>query len=258
MQPVHTILFKFFSAIFSFVIRRVKLFTFIVMILNILLFVYLDKHRDRDWVIVSGLGGKCLDIENKDFFNGAKLIAYKCDHENNNQKFSIVNKKLMFQDKCVEALYDKKNQRDFLALRNCREDASQEWKYHNHYNTITNANGKCIDILGGAQYFYEYQITTLWTCSLANNQKWYLSKYISKNNIQVAKEKIVRTGKLGEIQASDLVVAEASGNLQFTKGFRDGYLLSGYESSVIDTGSDEYLVPAGKIDSFSTKQKAEQ
>ena len=247
MPPVHKVIFELISKLRSFLLKRVKIVTVIIMVANIILFFSLQNHRDREWVILSSLGGKCLDIENKDFFNGARLIAYQCSHDNPNQKFSLVNNKIMFENQCLEIQKDPKSQRDFLALRICREDASQEWKYRNHNHTITNANGKCLDLLGGADFFYKYQITTVWDCSLARNQKWYLSKYISKKNLDIAPEKVVVSGQLGEIQASHLVIAEPSGELEFTEGFKGGYLLKGHDSSVVDTGDNYYLVPAGKV-----------
>lgn len=253
MPPVHQIIFKLLLSLRSFLLNRIKLVTIIVMIANIILFASLQNRHDNEWIILSGLGGKCLDIENKDFFNGARLIVYQCYYDKDSQKFSIVYNKIMLENQCLDIQRDEKNQRDFLAMRTCRDVASQEWKYHNHNHTITNANGKCIDLLGGADYFYQHQITTVWDCNLSNNQKWYLSKYVSKNNLNIASEKIVTTGRLGEIQASDHVIANASGDLNFTQGFKDGYLLKDRESSVIETDSDYYLVPAGIVEDFFNK-----
>jgi hypothetical protein len=224
-------------------VRNLTWLSTIIWVVNIIVITF--YMNNEQWKILSGLGGKCLDLdENKVSSNGTPVIGYECFNDKDTQNFHIEKSRIMFKNKCLD-VKGKGNDGDFLVMRACNDSSSQKWHYKNGQNLIINANGKCIDLLGGANHWGNYQVATLWSCNGEDNQKWYLSKFESKKNIKV--KNVTISGMIGRVKASNEVVAEGTGNLNFTgDDNKGGLLVTKDDSSVVDTG-EKYLVPAGVV-----------
>jgi len=224
---------------------KVNLLGHFFLIVSLICITFIYINQDKKWVLLSGLGGKCLDFMNKDFINGANAIAYECMYRKDTQSFKITSNKILFEDKCLD-IDGIEEEGVKLAFRTCKEIKSQHWQYNYSQNTITSLSGKCIDIAGGQEYWQQLQSLILWNCSGAENQKWYLSKNVSKKSIK--KQNELQVNQMAKVFASKNVVAERSGKLNFTQGYKNGFLLNDDKSTLVDINEDAYLVPAGEVD----------
>jgi len=215
------------------------------LILSVIFIAFFYFNQDKRWVLLSGLGGKCLDFMNKDFINGANAIAYECLVDKDTQNFKIISNQIVFEDKCL-AIDGLDEEGAKLVFRTCKNIKSQQWQYDNTQNTITSMGGKCIDVAGGQEYWQNLQTLILWTCHGTDNQKWYLSKNVSKKSIK--QQHVIHVNQASKVIASKNVIAERSGKLKFTQGYENGFLLNRDQSILVDISEDEYLVPAGVVE----------
>ncbi len=215
------------------------------LILSLIFLLVFFINQDKNWIILSGLGGKCLDFENKDFINGAYAIGYECFDNKDTQHFNLSKKRIKFEDKCLAVMGDEK-EGSKLAFRTCNNSQSQQWQYNTAQNAMVSSSGQCVDLGGGAQFWHHHQLLILWTCNGSDNQKWYLSKPVPAKNVK--NKNVILANQLEKVIVSEKVIAERSGKLNFKNGYKDGLLLTEEQSSLIKTSKEFYLVPAGKVE----------
>lgn len=212
-----------------------SIFTFAVFL------VCANVSYSAEWVVLSGMGAKCLDVEGGSFRKGARVIGYAC-HGSGNQRFNFVNGVIMAGGLCVDAAGGRGGDGDNLVLWDCHGGANQKWRYDNGRQAIVGINGKCVDLKGGSGHWFGNQEAVLWSCHGQSNQKWYLSKLVPAN--QVKGGNIVRSGTLGNITPPTGIVAGGAGNLIANDGA--GIIAAG-GGNIVAGGAGNFIVPAGIV-----------
>lgn len=194
-----------------------------------------------EWIVLSGMGAKCLDVEGGAFRKGARVIGYAC-HGNTNQRFNFTNGALMAGGLCVDAAGGRGGDGDNLVLWDCHGGANQKWRYDGGRQAIVGINGKCVDLKGGSGHWFGNQEAILWSCHGQSNQKWYLSKLVSAS--QVRGGNVVSSGSLATITPPSGIVAGGAGNLIANDGA--GIIAAG-GGNIVAGGAGNFIVPAGIV-----------
>lgn len=200
-----------------------------------------------EWILMSGMGAKCLDVEGGAIKQGARVIGYNC-HGNTNQRFAVTNGgTIKIGGLCVDAAGGAGRDGDGLVLWGCHGGANQQWRYENSTNRIVGIQGKCIDLEGGAGHWFGNQRAVLWSCHGATNQKWYFSKLVNANQVRGGNR--VSAGQLTTIKPPSGIIAGGAGNLIANDGVSilaggAGNLIANDGASIIAGGAGNFIVPA--------------
>lgn len=172
-------------------------------------------------LIVSKLGGKCLDVEGG-INIGARLIGFAC-HGGTNQKFRFDRGRLVVGGYCAQATGRHEGAEIKLAQCNftpsgdaLQNFASWEGKFIGH-NT-----GYVVDLKGGSGHWWGNQPAILWTKKGSPNQIWMKGNMISSASLSASSGTILRAGEMGTFRFSNgqligtdgaSMVAAGAGNL---------------------------------------------
>ena len=113
------------------------------------------------------INGKCLDVK---IHNSKYIVSMRtCETNNLNQLFtSTLPVPIIWFDKCLTA-----SSSGDISFMDCKENIGQAW-YINANDTITAANGKCLDVTNSGTKAGTAVI--LYTCNGGNNQQWNTQK----------------------------------------------------------------------------------
>lgn len=164
-------------------------------------------------LLVSGMGGKCLDVEGGQIRAGARVIGYQC-HAGANQQFEYFrsNGEIRIGGLCVDISGGRGNQGDKLILWQCSGQANQRWSASG--NAIRGMNGLCLDLKGGSGHWLGNQEAIVWSCNGQSNQTWYRGHLVAASRVQGATA--VQPGQRVDIRPIsniNRIIASGGGNV---------------------------------------------
>lgn len=155
----------------------------------------------QDAMIVSKLGGKCLDVEGGTSV-GARLIGFQC-HGGSNQKFRFERGRLVVGGLCAQATGRGEGSEVKLAPCNftpagdsLQNFASWEGKYIGHNS------GYVLDLKGGAGHWWGNQPVVLWTKHGGANQSWMRGQMTTQAGLRSYSGTAFVAGKVGSVTFS--------------------------------------------------------
>ncbi len=214
------------------------------------LIVFAMPAQSAEWILMSGMGAKCLDVEGGAIKQGARVIGYSC-HGDTNQRFDVTNGgAIKIGGLCVDAAGGAGRDGDGLVLWSCHGGANQQWRYDNSRNSLVGIQGKCIDLEGGSGHWFGNQRAVLWSCHGQSNQKWYFSKAIPGSQVKGGSR--ISSGQLVTIKPPSGIVAGGAGNLIANDGASivaggAGNLIANDGASIVAGGAGNFIVPAGIV-----------
>jgi hypothetical protein len=200
-------------------------------------------------ILMSGMGGKCLNAEGAKTSNGTRLIGYPCSGSWNEQFNIMADGTIRMGGKCVDDYGGMGKDEDQIVLWDCNGGKGQQWRFDGH--RLVGINGKCIDLKGGAGLWIPMvwnQPAILYNCSGADNQLWYKSGLIKASMLGGA-----RTAKPGDqvtIRPIPGVIAAGGGNVVAAGGGNviaagGGNVIAAGGGNVIAAGGGNVIAPAG-------------
>ncbi len=164
-------------------------------------------------IFVSGLGGKCLDVEGGNIRQGARVIGYACNAQAN-QSFDFARSgtgPIKIGGLCVDAKGGAGRQGDEIVLWDCNGGANQRWTRSG--DRLVGINNLCMDLEFGAGHWYRSpfgnQRALLWGCNGGTNQTWFWGKKVTQ--AQVSGGVIVQPGQLINIKPIPLAALVSPG-----------------------------------------------
>lgn len=197
-------------------IKFISLFILSIAFL-ISLFMVLRPAAHSEWVVMNGVGPKCLDVEGGRITEGARVIGYEC-HAGGNQRFDITinGGTIKMGGLCLDASNASFDNGVELILWKCHGGTNQNWIYDKTKNRLLNYYDKCVDLEGGAPFFQNKQKAILWNCNNLPNQKWYLSQAVLATRIKGGL--VIDNKTQQEIQPTKDIYAKPNGIMYNTKG----------------------------------------
>ncbi|OLF14404.1 glycosyl hydrolase [Actinophytocola xinjiangensis] len=116
---------------------------------------------------ITGIGGKCVDVNGASSADGTKIQLWTCTG-GTNQQWTVSGSTLRSLGKCMTATADG----SLVQLSTCDGGAGQSWSVRSD-GTIRNGT-RCLDASGGSSADGTQLIT--WTCTGGANQKWTSSQ----------------------------------------------------------------------------------
>lgn len=234
--------------------KWVKYIGFVSILAGIILLVYMaSQPKHAEWTMISGLGGKCLDVEGSRVLEGTRVIGYDC-HGNFNQRFDVTygGGPIKIAGLCLDPAAGSNKNGTNLILWPCHGGLNQEWRYDNQNNRFVNFENKCLDLEGGQLGWSSIQSVVLWDCNQLPNQKWFFARTFMKERI-VGQFKEVSPGKLDEIKPVKGVYAGANGFLNNEQGEKIALsnrtpILVKPSTTLIPLIYNDYLVPANSVE----------
>ncbi|GAB1510066.1 PQQ-dependent sugar dehydrogenase [Actinophytocola sp. KF-1] len=118
---------------------------------------------------ITGLGGKCVDVDGGSTADGAKIQLWTCNG-GTNQQWTRTGTTLRALGKCMTAAGTADG--SAVQLSTCSGSTAQNWSPQSD-GTIRTSGGKCLDAYGASSADGTALIT--WTCNGGANQRWTLS-----------------------------------------------------------------------------------
>ena len=121
---------------------------------------------------ITGLSGKCVDVDASNTANGTPVQLYDCNGTGA-QRWTVGNAdgSLQALGKCLDVAAAATTDGAKIQLYDCNGTAAQQWTAANGALVYPNS-GKCLDVAG--QNSASGTRLQLWTCTDAANQKWAL------------------------------------------------------------------------------------
>jgi hypothetical protein len=165
----------------------------------------------RNVIVVSKLGGKCLDVEGGRFTDGTRVIGYPCSGGGNQEFWFGTDGTIVTHGKCLDAKGGQGRDGDQIVLWTCSGAPNQKWRLDN--GKLVGINGKCIDLKGGAwgNLPFVNQETILYGCHGGDNQQWRWALTVPQSNVRGAN--VLAAGALGTITPIAGVIAAGGGNV---------------------------------------------
>ncbi|MDO9359812.1 MAG: ricin-type beta-trefoil lectin domain protein [Polaromonas sp.] len=168
-------------------------------------------------IFVSGLGGKCLDVEGGNIRQGARVIGYACNGQSN-QSFDFARSgsgPIRIGGLCVDAKGGAGRQGDEIVLWGCNGGANQRWTRSN--DRLVGINNMCIDLEFAAGHWYRSpfgnQRALLWGCNGGTNQVWFWG--VKVNQARISGAVVIQPNQLVNIKPIPLsaLVSPGGGNM---------------------------------------------
>ena len=191
-------------------------------------------------ILVSGMGGKCLDAEGGRAENGTRLIGYPCNGNWNEQFTFMPDGTIRLRGKCVDDMGGLGRDGDQIELWDCNGGANQKWRYEGH-RLVGVGSKKCIDLKGGDGFWVPMiwnQPAILWPCSGAQNQSWYKGVRMAASRISGAR--VVNAGQRIDLRPVAGVIAAGGGNVIAAGG---GNVIAAGGGNVIAAGGGNVIAP---------------
>lgn len=165
----------------------------------------------KNVVLVSRLGGKCLDVEGGSTANGARVIGYPCSGGTNQQFWFNQDGRINHRGKCVVVQGGQGRDGDQLVLWDCNGGANEQWRLTD--GRLVGQNGKCVDLKGGSwgNMPFMNQPAILWGCHGGDNQMWRWALVVPGRNLNGVN--VLASGAVGRIEPINGVVAAGGGNV---------------------------------------------
>ncbi len=233
--------------------NTIKYSTIVIILLLISLSLYfvLREPSHSEWVLMNGIGPKCLDVEGGKVVEGARIIGFDC-HAGVNQRFDITMKGGVIKvgGLCLDASNASFDNGAELILWRCHGGTNQNWIYDQTKNRLLNYYEKCVDLEGGATFWQNRQRAFLWDCNNLPNQKWYFSQAVLAKRIKGGK--VIDNKTQLEIKPSSSIYAKSTGVLydKFDNPIlpsKENINTVEREATIIAIQNERVLVPVSKI-----------
>jgi hypothetical protein len=121
---------------------------------------------------ITGLGGKCVDVNAASTANGTAIQLYDCNGSNAQQWTVGSDGSLQALGKCLDVTSAGTANGTTIQLWDCNGSNAQKWTANAAKNLVNTGSGKCLDATGnGSANGTRLQI---WTCASTANQQWTL------------------------------------------------------------------------------------
>jgi hypothetical protein len=166
---------------------------------------------NRNVNVLSGLGGKCLDVEGGRTSNGTRIIGYPCNGGGTQEFWFNRDGSINHAGKCVVVQGGQGRDNDQLVLWDCNGGANEKWRMSN--GRILGQNDKCIDLKGGSwgNLPFVNQPAILYACNGQDNQRWLWAVKVPKTALSGAN--VIASGALGMMRPIPGVVAAGGANV---------------------------------------------
>ncbi|MGC5224456.1 ricin-type beta-trefoil lectin domain protein [Micromonospora sp. DT81.3] len=128
--------------------------------------------RDIDWrpQAITGVGGKCVDVDNGSSANGTKVQLWDCASFNAAQQTFVPRSDgtLRTLGKCLDVSDFGTSNGSRVHLWDCSGGANQKWKVNTDGSIVNPVSGRCLDADGTANGTR----LQLWDCAGSANQQW--------------------------------------------------------------------------------------
>ncbi|MDP9793290.1 hypothetical protein J2S43_001802 [Catenuloplanes nepalensis] len=118
---------------------------------------------------ITGLGGKCLDVDNASIADGAKVQLYTCNNSTA-QSWTREGDTLRALGKCLDVSNSGTADGTRVQLWTCNNSAAQAWQARADGALVNPQSGKVLDVAGGATA--DGTPVQLWTWSNVAQQRW--------------------------------------------------------------------------------------
>ncbi|MGD0245239.1 MAG: RICIN domain-containing protein [Streptosporangiaceae bacterium] len=124
--------------------------------------------------IYRGLGGKCVDDSGNSSANGAKVVIWTCNGNDNAQAWKYTNSQLEHNGKCLNDQRTGGNGSKVI-LYTCNGGANEKWTHKTNGEFVMKAKGGqyCLDDPASSKKDGTQLI--VWKCNNATNQHWFAS-----------------------------------------------------------------------------------
>lgn len=119
---------------------------------------------------ISGLGGRCIDVDNSKTANGTKIQIWDCNNTNAQYWVLAADGTARAMGKCMDVVADGKTNGTKVQIWDCLGQASQQWRVNSARQLVHVASNKCLDIEAfSTDIGLQLQI---WDCIAQDNQRW--------------------------------------------------------------------------------------
>ena len=121
---------------------------------------------------ITGLGGKCVDVNAASTANGTAIQLYDCNGSNAQQWTVGSDGSLQALGKCLDVTSAGTANGTTIQLWDCNGSNAQKWTANAAKNLVNTGSGKCLDATGNASA--NGTRLQIWTCASTANQQWTL------------------------------------------------------------------------------------
>ena len=121
---------------------------------------------------ITGIGGKCVDINAASNANGTAVQLYDCNGSTA-QKWTVgTDGTVRALGKCLDVTSAGTTNGTPIQLWDCNGSNAQKWSANGSQNLVNAGSGKCLDAAGNTSA--NGTRLQIWTCGTGANQKWTL------------------------------------------------------------------------------------
>ncbi|MFG1638851.1 ricin-type beta-trefoil lectin domain protein [Amycolatopsis sp. NPDC049252] len=121
---------------------------------------------------ITGIAGKCVDVNAASTANGTAIQLYDCNGSNAQQWTVGSDGSLQALGKCLDVTSAGTANGTTIQLWDCNGSAAQKWTANAAKNLVNTGSGKCLDATGNSSA--NGTRLQIWTCATSANQQWTL------------------------------------------------------------------------------------
>lgn len=121
---------------------------------------------------ITGLGGKCVDVNAASNANGTAVQLYDCNGTTAQQWTVGTDGTVRALGKCLDVTSAGTANGTTVQLWDCNGSNAQKWTANGSQNLVNAGSGKCLDATGNSSA--NGTRLQIWTCGSGANQKWTL------------------------------------------------------------------------------------
>jgi beta-glucanase (GH16 family) len=119
---------------------------------------------------ITGLAGKCLDVNGANPANGTAVQLYTCNGSSAQQWTRPGDGTIRALGKCLDVPGGSTANGAQMQIYDCNGSGAQQWRVESAGDIVNVPANKCLDVTGGNSA--DGTRTQIWDCSGAANQKW--------------------------------------------------------------------------------------
>jgi chitinase len=120
--------------------------------------------------LITGYGGKCVDVAGASSANGTAVQLYDCNGTTAQQWTAGTDGTLKALGKCMDVAAAGTANGTQIQLYDCNGTGAQQWSKGANNSLVNPASGKCLDATGPSSA--NGTRLQIWTCTGAANQQW--------------------------------------------------------------------------------------
>ncbi|WP_439383833.1 ricin-type beta-trefoil lectin domain protein [Amycolatopsis lexingtonensis] len=121
---------------------------------------------------ITGIGGKCVDVNAASTANGTAIQLYDCNGSGAQQWTVGSDGSLQALGKCLDVTSAGTANGTTVQLWDCNGSGAQKWTANAAKNLVNTGSGKCLDATGNSSA--NGTRLQIWTCASTTNQQWTL------------------------------------------------------------------------------------